>query len=312
MKRSFLLASAALVALASQAQYNVSNSNQYVIDQKVSSVYTVIISDAAVAEFEKAGSKVTYIGPSPDEGRNLYIWDHEPLTFVPCQTSPLRVDDEEGEALSLEVSNQGWSGAGLNIDFPGIDISSFNDDTRFHMAYMTPTANAPASVAIILFDGDGSKPAKFSVGDVFDDNGKKYPSVGKGLTDEWQAIDMSLGEIRKTWGELEIARPAAWTGNLFSFLGGGVQGTTLAFDAVYFYNIGESGDNAVNELGGEGNGFVVTDKTVSVPGGNGIELYALDGKLVKSATGSVLGLNGLQNGVYVVRCGAKTQKIVVR
>ncbi len=307
MKRSILIASAAMMALAASAQYNVDPATSLVVDKGVSTVDFILLSEGAIADFTKAGAKVTDLGPN-EEDRNFWIWES---TYGAGDSSNPRVDMEEGGYVALEILSVGWSGAGFNIGAPGANLAHFTDETRFHCSYMSPTNNAPASVALVILDGGdfGSKPAKVALGTAFNDNNVIYPAVGAKMTDEWQAIDISLGDLRKIWNDFNLANTAAWQGNILSILGGGVTGQTLAFDATYFYNLGGSG---VNEFGADVEGFVVTDKTVNALNGNGIELYALDGKLVKSANGSTLGLDGLNNGVYVVRCGSKTQKIVVR
>jgi hypothetical protein len=96
-----------------------------------------------------------------------------------------------------------------------------------------------------------------------------------------------------------------------SFLGGGVQGQTFAFDAVYFYNTESAG---LNEVGADSKNadFVVTDNTVNVMGANGIVLYNMAGVAVKSTNGTTLGINGLPAGVYVAKAAGKTCKVVVK
>lgn len=305
MKKFTLLSAAALATLAANAQYTCDPSTGVVAAEKPATVAYIVLADAAVAELQEAGAQCTYVGPDPDAGRNLWYWDQ---TFVPGDESIPRVDMEEGGYISVEVSDIGWSGAGLAVE--GVNTKGFNDETRFHLAYMTPSNNGPASIAIILCDGLDSAPAKFALGENFDDNGAIYPSVGPKISDDWQGIDISLGDLKKLWNSFSLLNSESWSGNLFSWLGGGVQGQTMAFDTVYFYNLTD--DAGVEGISADSKNFIVTSNTINLNGGNGMELYDLTGKLVKKTAGCVLGINNLNKGVYVVKSGKLVRKVVVR
>lgn len=315
MKKFTLVAAAVMTAVAAQAQYTVNPSTEEVIKGGVSSVDYIVLSEGAIADFQKADAKVTYIGPSPEEGRNLWYWSG----LTPGDDSFPRVDMEEGGYTSVEVTpTEGWSGAGFAIDAPGVNIGHFDDNTMFHIGYMTPTGNAPASIAIILLDGKKtvngtevvSSPAKIALGDSFNDNGIIFPSVGPKANDDWQGVEISLANLKKLWPTFDLKNKDAWEGNIMSFLGGGVQGQTFAFDAMYFYNrASEAGIDAVE---GEAVDFVVTANTVNVKGANGIQLYNIAGQLVKATEGTTLGIDNLAKGVYVAMAAGKTRKIAVK
>ncbi len=309
MKKFTLIAAAVMTAVAAQAQYTVNPSTAEVIKGGVSSVDYIILSEGAIAEFQKAGAKMNYVGPSPDEGRNLWYW----AGFAPADESYPRVDQEEGGYASVEVTGDaGWSGAGFAIDNPGVNLSHMDDNTIFHLGYMSPTGNAPASIAVIVLDGGdfGSKPAKFALGEAFNDNGTIFPAVGPKANDEWQGIEISLANLKKLWPDFSLNNKAAWQGNIMSWLGGNVKGQTMAFDAAYFYNRGS--EAGVDTVEGEAAEFVVTANTVNVAGANGISLYNIAGQLVKATEGTTLGLDNLAKGVYVAKAANKTRKIVVR
>lgn len=305
MKKVLLLSSVACLAMAANAQYSVNPSTSVVAKENPTTVDYLVLSDGGVKELETAGAKCTYIGPD-DVTRFMYIWDN---TFQAGDGSYPGVDMEEGTYLSLQVGSIGWSGAGYFVD--GINTTSFNDATRFHAAYMTPSGNAPASIALIIGDGDlGGSPAKVALGTAFNDGGAIYPTIGPALNDDWQGVDISFADLKKFYPTFDFVGNAAWKGNILSILAGGVTGQTLALDAVYFYNTGEAGvkgaiaDNAVD--------FVVTGNTVNVNNGQGIVLYTVGGQKVKATEGTVLGLNGLANGVYVARSGNKAVKVIVK
>ncbi|MCX4330975.1 MAG: T9SS type A sorting domain-containing protein [Muribaculaceae bacterium] len=316
MKKITLFAAVACMALAAQAQYTCDPGMDYVKNKGPKSVDYIILADEAVAEFTAAGAKVQYVGPSAEEGRNLWYW----AGFNPADDTFPRVDMHDGGYTSVEVQGTaGWSGAGFAINCPksevpgpGVNLSHFTDETMFHIAYFSPTANAPVSVGCILLDGGdfGSNPAKFALGDSFDDNGVIYPTIGPKAGDDWAGIEISLGSLKKIWPAFSLANANTWGGNIFAWLAGNVAGQTIAFDAMYFYSTEEAG---INETGVEKNvGFVITDQTVNAMGANGIVLYNMAGQVVKSSNGTTLGLNGLTAGIYVAKAAGKTCKVIVK
>ena len=305
MKKFTLIAVGSLMALASQAQYSVDPTTADVASKNPKWVDYLVLSDGGIAELTKAGAECTYIGPD-DVTRFFYIWDD---TFKAGDGSYPAVDMEEGTYLSLEVGSIGWSGGGYFVE--SISTENFDENTRFHVAYMTPSNNGPASIALIICDGDnaGCSPAKVALGTAFNDGGAIYPTIGPALNDDWQGIDISFADLKKLYPTFNSVAAESWKGNVLSILGGGVEGQTLALDAVYFYGFNEAGvfDAAADELD-----FVVTGNTVNVMNGNGITLYNLAGQVVKSTEGSTLGISNLQNGIYIARSGNKAQKVVVR
>lgn len=305
MKKFYLLAAGSMLALAAQAQYAVDPSTSIVAEQGPKTVSYLVLSDDGIAELEKAGATCDYIGPD-DVTRFMYIWDN---TFAPGDGSYPGVDMAEGTYLSLVVGSMGWSGAGYFVD--GINTLSFNDETRFHAAYMTETNNGPSSLALIIGDADlGGSPAKVAVGDSFNDGGAIYPTIGPALTDDWQGIDISFADLKKFYPTFNFVGNEAWKGNILSFLGGGVTGQTFSLDAVYFYNTGESGiEGTIAENAAE---FVVTANTINVLNGQGIALYNIGGQKIKATAGTTLGINDLAAGIYVARSGNKTHKLIIK
>lgn len=311
MKKITLIAAAAITAMAvSATDYNVDpktsvvlkNGGKFIVDY-------ITLSEASIAEFQKAGCTVNYVGPDAEAGRNLWYWEE---TFLAGDESNPRVNMDEGGYVSLVVGTKGWSGAGFAIAEPGVNLSHFNDNTRFHIAYCTPSGNAPVSVALIILDGEsnGSVPAKVALGTAFDDGGKVYPPVGDALNEDWNGLDISFSDLKKFYPSFTPANLAAWQGNILSILGGGVEGKTLAFDAIYYYT--PAGENSIKDVEAEEAAFVVTENTINVMGGQGIVLYNLAGQTVKATAGSVLGINNLPAGVYVARSGNKAQKVLVK
>lgn len=311
MKKFFTLAIAvATIGMASaQSTFTCNPSTAEVIKKGVATVDYLVLSDAAIADFREAGATVTYIGAN-GENENLYIWED---TMTGYTSNNLGVDEEEVEYPAIEVTNKGWSGAGYNSkeDGPGLNFSHFNDETRFHLAYMTPSGTAPASVAIILLNGDEkpSNPGSFALGAAFDDNGVIYNPIAPVATEEWQGIDLSLGDVKKLFPDFNYIPSAHWTGNVMSWLAGGVAGRTIAFDTVYFYN---TTDNDSGVAGVEADAtLVITENTINSTVA-GIEVYNMQGAAVKSVAGTVCGINNLAAGVYVAKSGNVVKKFIVK
>lgn len=309
MKKFTLIAAGTLVAMAAQAQYTCDPSTETIINAGAKTVDYIVLSDDAINDLKNAGATLNYCGPSPDEGRNLWYWNG----FNPGDESFPRVDMAEGGYVSVEIAaGATWSGAGFAVAAPGLNLSHFNDNTRFHLAYMSPSGNGPASIALIVLDKaeNQSNPAKIALGTAYNDNGAIYPAVGPAINDDWQGIDISFADLKKLYPSFSPAHLDGWEGNILSWLAGSVAGQTLAFDAVYFYTTETTGIEAVDVVSDID--FVVTGNTVNVNGAYGMVLYNLTGKAVKSTDGTVLGVNDLTPGVYVVKAGNKARKIVVR
>lgn len=314
MKKFTFVAACALTAMAANAQYTVNPETSVVAAQNPTQVAYLALDDESVAELEAKGAVMQYIGPD-GAGRNLWVWDN---TFVAGDSSYPGVNGLY-EYLSLSVGTVGWSGAGYNIrpandetdeKFEGANFEFMNDETRFHLAYMT-SATPPQSIALILFNGDaeGSSPANIALGSNFDDSGSIYTSIAPVANDDWQGIDISFADLKKFSPNFKLAGVENWYGNVLSFLAGGVQGQTFSFDCIYFYNTGEAG---VEGIAADNLGFIVTKNTINLNGGNGIELYDLAGKTVKKTSGCVLGIDNLPKGVYVAKSGKLVQKVVVK
>lgn len=313
MKKFTILASMAMMASLASAQYTCDPSTQTVIEQGAKSVYFIVLSEGAINDFKAAGATTHSFAADPTVGCNLWYWDG----FVPADETFPRVDMEEGGYVSVQVTGTaGWSGAGFNAQLPGLDCSSFTEDTHFHMAYMTPTGNAPVTIQCTVLDNttDNSHPFQFCIGESITDNGVSIPSIAPKATDDWNGIDITFAQMKKLFPKFEVDPNPEWTGNYFTWLGGNVAGQTMAFDAMYFWNPdnGDNDDSGVSEVAADSRSFVQTGKTLNVVGGNGIELYNLGGVKVKSTEGTVIGLDNLEGGVYVAKSGNTTKKVVVR
>ena len=311
MKKFTLFAAFAALAMGASAQYNTATpyADQSVVAGETQTFDLVLAAEDVFTGLEGAGQKVNDWRVN-DVDRFLYVWDN---TFTGGDGSYPGVgynDMQFDGYSSLDVGTVGWSGAGFFMSAESnTNTSHWNDNTKFHMAYRT-SSTAPASVAIILCDGDpaGSSPAKIALGTAFNDGGAIYPTVGEGFNDEWQAIDISFADLKKFYPTFAYVTTEAWSGNIVSVLGGGVTGQNVSFDCMYFHT--PAGAEGAVEGIVEDAQFVITSNTVNVANGNGIELYDLSGKLIKSVAGTTLGISELGNGIFVVKSGRSVAKIV--
>lgn len=310
MKKFSLFAAAAVCALGASAQYTTATPyvNQSVTPGQTATFDLILAAEAVVTGLENADQKVNDWRVD-DTNRFLYVWDG---TFVGGDGSFPGVgynDFQFDGYSSLNVGNVGWSGAGFFVDEnAGVNTQHWNDNTMFHVAVRTATT-APSSVAFVIADGDneGSSPAKVALGDSFNDGGAIYPTIGPKLTDEWVGTAISFADLKKFYPSFNYVNAAAWKGNIVSILGGGVEGQNISLDAMYFYTPGNA-EGAVDAVEADAQ-FVITRNTVNVANGNGIEIYDLSGRLIKSAEGTTLGISELGSGVYVAKSGNKAVKI---
>lgn len=311
MKKFTLFAAAAVCALGASAQYTTATpyADQSVVAGETQTFDVILGAEDVLTGLTGAGQKVNDWRVN-DVDRFLYVWDN---TFTGGDGSYPGVgysDMQFDGYSSLNVGTVGWSGAGF---FCSADSKTstmhWNENTKFHVAVRT-TATAPESVAIIIADGDpaGSSPAKVALGESFNDSGAIYPTIGPKLSDEWQGIDISFADLKRFYPSFAWVNVEAWSGNIVSILGGGVTGQNISLDCMYFHTP-TGAEGAVGSVEGDAQ-FVVTRNTVNVSNGNGIELYDLSGRLIRSAAGTTLGISDLGNGIFVVKSGNSVAKIM--
>lgn len=317
MKKFTLLAAAAAFAISANAQFVAETPffDQSVTPGKVT-IFDIILGNESVFEKLQSLGQTTNDYRINNETINLYIWE-DGKTYRGIDSSYPAVGYDEldmgGEYPNLEVADQGWSGAGFNLA-AGANFSSMHwtDDTRFHVAVRCPNQNPPTTVKLTLLqmDNAGSNSAVVCLGEAADG----VPVVGPQLGNDWYAIDLSLGDVKKLCEDFSYVNSEALYGNILNFDAGAVEGKGISFDAFYFYTLTDEDaviadpDDAVHAVANDAL-FVVTNETVNVAGADSIELYDLAGRLVKKANGSVLGIGELK-GAYLVKAGNAVKKIV--
>ena len=310
MKKFTFLAAFAALALSANAQYTSETpyADQSVVAGETQTFDVILGAEDVLTGLQGAGQKVNDWRVN-DVDRFLYVWDN---TFDGGDGSYPGVgysDMQFDGYSSLNVGSVGWSGAGFFFQgAAGTNTMHWNENTKFHVAVRT-AATAPASIAFVIADGDnaGSSPAKVALGESFNDGGAIYPTIGPKLSDEWVGIDISFADLKKFYPTFAWVNTEAWQGNIVSILGGGVEGQNISLDCMYFHT--PEGDNAVGTVVDDAQ-WVITNNTVNVANGNGIELYDLSGRMIKSVNGTTLGISELGNGVFVVKSGNSVKKIM--
>lgn len=240
-----------------------------------------------------------------DNTRFLYVWEN---TYVGGDAVGPNSNGVPSAFLSFVVNNVGWSGLGF-VNNNGAHFDAIDDSYRFHIAMKTIDNDAHV---IILGDGDAGEVAKMTIGSTpFNDNGTIYEVLTDITRDgEWNAIDVSCADLAaysKT-GKFGYSNPN-YTGNIFSLLSGGREGASIDMDAIFFY---KPKDAAVKGIENDNVEIFATNRTIQVLGGEGLAVYSITGKLVKETKGTIVGTENLPAGIYVAKCGARVQKVVVK
>lgn len=310
MKKLTLLAAAIFAAGAANAQYVGDPALSKTTE--VGAKYDVVLLDNASIESLTAAGKTVQDLRTDDVNIFLYVWNE---TFTGGDGSYPGVDMQMDGYTSLDVTSVGWSGAGFCLVNKAADFKHFTDNTHFHCGVRS--TNAPASIAIIVGDGykadndqDKWSPAKVSIGKTaFVDNGVTYPLVGALSEDgDWVAIDVTLGQLKKLFPSFSYDAEE-FKGNIVSFLAGGVSGTNVCLDAVYFYT---PAAGSVEGIAADKAEIIVSGKTISAVGADQIAVYNVAGQLVKKADASIVGTEDLAAGIYVVKAGNAVKKVVLK
>lgn len=133
-----------------------------------------------------------YIGPDPDNGRNLWVWNGFDFPSKPDVNS----FGISGEYTSVKVKKDaGWSGLGYNIaEANPIDLSGITSEYTFHMALKTKGTD---SFDFYLTDGK-KKEAHLVFGDTA--FGDKANIANFERDGEWYNIDIPMTYLEDTFG----------------------------------------------------------------------------------------------------------------
>ena len=311
MKKFTLIAACAAVALGAAAQNyvteNVSTADALKAhDGKL--VFGIYLDENVI---NALGDRYIHLGPQ--EGLcQLDIWPAgESIVF----TDPIGPVADGGYFMTAElpewVGSNYWFGGGYQImDY--IDASPIVDNGgRCHIAFKA---------------SDNMGPVAFHVGNRFADEERGYAAsqfsfcIGKNateatslaeFTDEWQALDIPVADFGKIDSNWNADAMKDFKGYIMSFNQGAkgpVVGANFSYDSVFFYTTTDAG---IDNVAYDNVDFIVNGKVIEVLGANGIELFNLNGQLVKSTTGAAIDATNVNSGVYVVRAAGKASKVVL-
>lgn len=179
------------------------------------------------------GTKIKTSYQLDDVNVFLYVWENTYLAGTP---SGLNFYGEAAGWSSLVVGNVGWSGAGWCVTNPEyvpafVDSTSDLSNWYFHIGYKG-AANV-AHIVILYWQGGEYK---FAIGQgSLADAGVTYtalaPTSGTFQPNVWNEYEVCLADT----GFNYAADNTTLKANLAAFLSGGVAGTTIDVDAVFFY-----------------------------------------------------------------------------
>lgn len=198
--------------------------------------------------FESIKDKVVVDLRVDDKTNNLWVWDK---TYTGGAGEGLNFFGNTEGYIDLLVGTVGWSGAGFCVytsftpegaeepfvaavdPFEKINGSIGADPANwvFHLAY-----KGEARVAHIIILTFGTKKYTFAIGEgSLEDSGVSYnaiaPVSGEFEAGEWMEYEIPVQDL----GIDFTAKDSANGTNVVTLLSGGVTGTEIKLDAVYYY-----------------------------------------------------------------------------
>jgi hypothetical protein len=191
-----------------------------------SDYFVIVLSENA---FEAVKDKVIHDFRPDDVNKYLYVWS-DGETLAAGNPSGLNFYGEDGW-VSFIVTNAGWSGAGYAISpgFGTINMTPFfnnPDDYCFHIALKSAQ---PASSYTFTFT-DKVSTVVVVIGSAAVDGKTPYTDFAR--DNEWHEIEIPMSYFASQG--LYFREPFQDV-NIFSFSAGGIAGTTLDMDAIFFY-----------------------------------------------------------------------------
>jgi len=166
-----------------------------------------------------------------DESTFLYVWNG----FDAGTSSGLNFYDQSESWVSLQVSDgAGWSGAGFFVDslYGEIDMTNMYsnpDDYVFHIGLKSSEESS-----YLLIFSNGSSEFKVCLGSsAYVDGDVTYePYADFSRDGEWHAIEIPLSYFHEQGFYYDTTFSNV---NILAFLAGSTGGTTIDFDAMFFY-----------------------------------------------------------------------------
>lgn len=253
---------------AGKSTFDFANSHDYVL---------VAVSDGVK---DAMGDKIKADYRPGVSTNQMDIWEG---TFTANVSSGVNSFGNAESYIDLSVGSAGWSGLGFESQ-AGLDYSMLDDSYFLHFAMKNDDVAAHNTYAIWVGG------AKFALGNGgFTDNGNIYPKLGDFRRDgQWYSFDIPV----KT---LKALNASAFDGcnaakfNIFSLLGGGITGTRVMLDNVFFYKKVLTGINAAQASDAQ---------EIKVLG-----IYDLSGRRVDDMN---------SKGIYIVKTNQGCKKVIKR
>jgi hypothetical protein len=242
----------------------------------------------------------------------LYVWDG---TYSVSDPVGKNYNNNFGGYLNLTVGSVGWSGLGFlaeekdkggNPASP-VDLTGVTNDYTFHIAMKSTATN---SHLFTLRGGSDALEGHLCFGTAAISDGKKnYQPFSNFTRDgQWHLIEIPM----KEFFDAGLKYTGPFYGNYFTLLSGGTQGANFGMDAIYIYKKKGTGINnpgvANNQLQVISTKNVVEVLNATYP----IEIYSVTGQLVYKTTEPLFGTDQLSKGIYVIKSGNATAKIVIK
>ena len=201
--------------------------------------YDYVVIGASSGVMAQMGDKIVANYSVDNVNNYFYIWED---TYTPVATSGVNSFGLQEGWNSLTVTNKGWSGLGYASQNVGKDLSMIDSTYILHFAMRGTDQLMHTNHAIWIGD------AHFTIGSApFQDNGSSLPVLGDFKRDgRWCYFDIPVSVLQSLNSNL-FDNPAAFMGNVFAVLSGGVSGAQLQFDNVFFYKNGNVDVNPPTE-----------------------------------------------------------------
>lgn len=188
--------------------------------------YYVIDLDATTKAKNLSESQIVDCGPN-GTSHNLYPWDGTVDFNNTTDANSFGVNEPY---MSAAQTDKGWFGLGYNVggSTEPLNLSGINDDYYLHFAVKS-TYTGP--ILFTVTDAAG-KSGNIVLGkEAYHDHAPLGDFARDG---KWHHVDVPVHLLNQNDG-VNFTRSTNFTGNIFSILMGGQQGSTIDYDAVFFH-----------------------------------------------------------------------------
>lgn len=176
----------------------------------------------------KIASKVVKDYRTDDVNSHLYIWEE---TYEAGVSNGPNAFGEVEEWTSLVVTTAGWSGGGFAVSVPEgdatiqADFSGVGDDYVLHFAIKSQGS----ATHQIIVAGVNETAVPITLGSEAFEGVEPYANFPR--DGEWHHIEIPVSYLK----DQGLVLNTPFNGNTFTFLSGGVTGTTLEIDGIFYY-----------------------------------------------------------------------------